>query len=99
MKEFGRSCKKKGLTPEMLYRAADTEKTSEIPTKDFKHFLESIKFSLPKPKISRLIYILDENFDGSILEQEYLNTVDAYNISGENNSYGTKNLYYQKTVL
>ncbi len=40
--------------------------------------------SLSKAQISRLIMILDEDLEGSITLEEYMNALEAYGCAGEN---------------
>jgi len=83
IKEFNVAVKKKGFNCEMLYRAADVSHYKEIRTNEFKLFLEKIRLPLAKTKISRVIYVLDEDHTGIIEEQEYLNVLEAYGIRSE----------------
>ena len=83
MSQFLKAVQKKGFNLEMLYRAADVEKSGNITVSDFKIFLDKIKQGLPKAKLSRVMYILDENCSGNITEKEFKNTLDAYEVGTE----------------
>lgn len=46
MATYARSCKRIGLTPEMMYRAADKEQIGEISSEDFRLFLSRVRLGL-----------------------------------------------------
>ena len=44
--------------------------------------------------MSRLVMILDEDIEGTISREEYYNTLEAYNVSGEKHKAFDGGVYY-----
>jgi len=49
----------------------------------FRQRLQDIGINLTKSQLSRLIMILDEDIEGTISLEEYMNALEAYGCSGE----------------
>lgn len=54
-----------------------------MPVAAFKQAVTSIGITLSRAQLSRLIMILDEDLEGHVTLSEYLNALEAYDVSGE----------------
>ena len=60
-----------GLTPEMLFRAADKEYTGALLLDDFRNFLLKLKLGLSPAQISRILFLCNEDCSGIIRREDY----------------------------
>lgn len=84
LQEFKQRLQQKaGLTPEAFFRCCDSRYQKSIPCDLFKAQVMQLNLRLSKAQISRLVLIFDEDLEGNITLQEYLDALEAYNCSGE----------------
>lgn len=72
-----------GLTPESLYRAADSACAGEIKPQEFKMFLQKAKLGLKSSNIGRIISLCDDDSTGAIKRENYYNLLEAYDLTRE----------------
>lgn len=80
---FAEQIKRLGLTPEMLFRCADSEGLNTVSVDTFRIFLQRIKLGLTVPQIERITMICDERCVGVITFKDYSQTLQAFGINQE----------------
>lgn len=71
------------MTPEAFFRACDTSYSKNVNAVDFKNKLQALNLDIGEGTLSRIIQILDEDYNGSISFKEYCFALQTYNCVGE----------------
>ncbi|CAK89170.1 unnamed protein product (macronuclear) [Paramecium tetraurelia] len=95
---FSRSCRRVGLTPEMMFRASDREGQGQISTEDMRLFLSKVRLGLNNTQLTMLVRIFDEDCSGVIKREEYYDCLQAYGIN-EEKVQGQARTYGQESLL
>ena len=84
VREFKRRLMKKcQMNPEGFFRACDTMYKQNVAVEDFKHKVKELNLGLDDRTLSKLVQILDEDFNGDISLDEYYFALDAFNCRTE----------------
>ena len=75
------------MNMEMLFRAANSTGGDSISLEEFRVFLQRLKISLKDSCIQRFLYLLDEDFSGTISYKEYIDTLVAFGANTESNTF------------
>ncbi len=70
-----------GLTPESLWRAANSQGSEFIAVDDYKNFLRNSKLGLSQGQATRIAYMADEECCGQISYEKWLQLLQIYEIS------------------
>ena len=81
--------KKLNLTLENSYRACDINIDGKVSHEEYHNFLDKLKLSLPKKKISKFLEAIDENCTGFIERDQFYECLEAYGIATEDHKSQT----------
>ena len=98
VKEIQKKAEKLGLNLEMLFRAANSSNKEELSLEEFRVFLKTVKLGLKDSQISRFLYVLDEDFKGSISRREYIETLISFGLNQEANTFEVAKRLSKETI-
>lgn len=75
--------KKCHMTLEAFFRACDTSYTKSVPTADLKARIAALNLDINDGAQSRIIQILDEDYNGEISWSEFTFALETYSCAGE----------------
>ena len=85
VEQFFDNLKKLGINADMFYRAIDKTSKREITINEFMTGLTQFNFSMIEPVRRNLTFAMDEDAEGEIYYQNYIDTLEAYASSYESN--------------
>jgi len=97
MRQVHSAVKKRNLTLEQCFRAADSDSDDFVSCDDFIQFLNALKIELTQAQKSRLLLILDEDCSGKIEKHDFYNALAAYRVSAEHHNQSART--YEQSVL
>ncbi|CAG9315691.1 unnamed protein product [Blepharisma stoltei] len=97
MRQVADAAKKRNLTLEQCFRAADSNDDGTVSCDEFVKFITTLKLGLSKAQVSRLMLILDEDCSGQIESKEFYNALAAYHVSAEDHRSSAKT--YEQEIL
>lgn len=98
MKQVQNEMRKKNLTMEEAFRAADEDCDGVVTCEELLKFFGRLKLGLTQAQVSRLLLILDEDFSGKIDRQEFYNALSAYE-TGVENHRSSQHTFEQETLM
>lgn len=87
VREFKKKLMKKcQMTPEGFFRSCDVMYKQSVPVDDFKYKVKELNLGMDERSLSKLVQILDEDFNGDISLDEFYFALDAFNCRTESES-------------
>lgn len=83
---FIKGIRKIGITPESVFRIADSNYKTYVESDYFREVLSKMKLGLTPKEISCLIFIFDEACSGFITREDYANSLHAYRAGAESSN-------------
>lgn len=97
IKQVVYALKKRSLTLEECFRAADSNFDGFVSCSEFSQFLSKLKLGISPSIISKLMYILDEDLSGKLEVNEFYNCLAAYKAASENHRNNSRS--YEQEIL
>ena len=98
MRQVQAAMKKKNLTMEEAFRAADEDCDGSVTCDELLKFFGRLKLGLTQAQVSRLLLILDEDFSGKIERDEFYDALAAYDVSIEKQRK-SQHTFEQETLM
>ena len=80
VRAMAKGMEKLGLTPEGVFRLADSGYRHLVDAEHFREVLGRLRLGLSQKELSCLVFVFDENCTGIITEEDYLCTLFAYKV-------------------
>jgi Ca2+-binding EF-hand superfamily protein len=83
MEEMVKAVRKRGLTMEILFRCTDLRSIGSVSIDEFGSRIRGMRLGVSASVVSKFLSLADEDGDGKITREHYMELLQAFNVNSE----------------